>query len=204
MHTAVDRHVGWPTWMQWWLASVAGIGLGIAVSMGIVLLVHNLVGGLAEDRVPTMLFLSAGIGLAQWFVLRRRLRGAGWWVPASIAGWTVGDLLARRLNLLMRSAAGMATDFGGGALVQALCTGTLLGVLQWLVLRRSLPRTGWWIVAAVAGPSILPLVMGGPLRNLAELLSFAVVAPSLTGLVLVWLLRHAVAGTPPLGGARLK
>jgi hypothetical protein len=35
-------------------------------------------------------------------------------------------------------------------------------------------------------------------------LSFAVVAPSLTGLVLVWLLRHAVAGTPPLGGARLK
>lgn len=30
---------------------------------------------------------GAGLGVAQWVVLRGRLRNAAWWAPATIVGW---------------------------------------------------------------------------------------------------------------------
>ena len=37
--------------------------------------------------------LLASLGTAQWLVLRRRRRGAAWWVPATAAAWTAGLLV---------------------------------------------------------------------------------------------------------------
>lgn len=34
--------------------------------------------------------LLLSIGVAQWFVLRQALAGAGWWVPATAAAWLAG------------------------------------------------------------------------------------------------------------------
>ena len=36
---------------------------------------------------------GAAIGLAQWLLLRRRFSGAGWWIPATIAGYAIPSVL---------------------------------------------------------------------------------------------------------------
>ena len=33
------------------------------------------------------------LGMMQWFVLRREVAGAGWWMPASVLGWLLGGLV---------------------------------------------------------------------------------------------------------------
>ena len=71
---------------------------------------------------------SCGCWPAAWVGL-----WAGWcWVPCS--AW-----LSRPSGLLV-----------GGAAVGAI-GGAVLGVLQWLVLRRQLARAGWWIEASTVG-----------------------------------------------------
>ncbi|HSJ55646.1 MAG TPA: hypothetical protein VLC95_00595 [Anaerolineae bacterium] len=34
--------------------------------------------------------LGATVGIAQWLLLRREVRWAGWWVPVSLVAWTTG------------------------------------------------------------------------------------------------------------------
>lgn len=192
----------WALGLQWVLASIAGVALGVAVTMGIVQVVHSLVGGTAEDKVPFVLLLSMGIGLMQWLVLRRRVRGAGWWVLASIAGWTAGDALAWRMYWLIRDTLGVAANYEFLAFLQALSIGTSLGVLQWLLLRRQFPQSGWWVMANVVGLSVASLPIGKSLPSgLADAISISVVTPALSGLVLVWLLRHSpsnASGSTPV------
>jgi hypothetical protein len=68
------------------------------------------------------------------------------WTLATMAGVTIGHMLAdfawfglssRRLFPLL--------PYGGATL------GLAVGVLQWLILRRRVPRSGLWIVATTAG-----------------------------------------------------
>jgi len=187
-----NRPVGWALGFRWVLASMVGVALGLAVTMAIVLAVHTLVGGMAEDRVPGRLFLSIGIGLMQWLVLRRRLRHAGWWVLASIAGWTASDALAWRMFWLIRDTLGVAANYEFLAFLQRLSIGTSLGLLQWLLLRRQFSPSGWWVMANVVGLAVASLPLGKDLPSgLADAIAISVVTPALSGLVLVWLLRHS-------------
>jgi len=48
--------------------------------------------------------------------------------------------------------------------------GTLLGVFQWLVLRRRIPRSGWWVPATLAG-LLGGLALGGGLVKAIVLLT---------------------------------
>lgn len=66
----------------WWiLASTTGWAMGTAV----VTLVFP-----PEVEVMAGAVLGALTGLAQWFVLRRWVRQAGWWIITSTLGWLVG------------------------------------------------------------------------------------------------------------------
>ena len=66
----------------WWiLASTVGWAVGAAV----VTLVFPPQPGVLAGAV-----LGAMTGLAQWFVLRRWVRQAGWWVLISALGWAIG------------------------------------------------------------------------------------------------------------------
>lgn len=42
------------------------------------------------DTMPAIMIIwllsGAAIGVPQWLVLRRRIEGAGWWIPATILG----------------------------------------------------------------------------------------------------------------------
>ena len=92
-----------------------------------------------------------------------------------------------------------ATTAGDWGLLVALgLFGTVLGALQWLVLRRRVPRAGWWVLASAVGwPASMGI--GGGLAtavaaatnvNLSWVLIGAVYG-AITGTALLWLLRQS-------------
>ena len=64
-----------------------------------------------------------------------------WWVLASAAGYAVSGLT--------EAAAG---SFGGVTVVAPVAVGaTVAAALQWPVLRRRIPRAGWWVASGIVG-----------------------------------------------------
>ena len=121
---------------------------------------------------------AAGAGLAaglvQWLLVRPTLRRAGWWVPATAAGWALGMLAATRGATAL--SAWIAARFPETRVMFATpqweryvvlgligtALGTALGLAQWAVLLRTLPRAYVWVamsaVAWTAGTLCLPLI----------------------------------------------
>jgi hypothetical protein len=91
--------------------------------------------------------ICVAVGLAQWQVLRSRLTGMGWWPVATVVG-SGAVLVFFALQALLPQA---PKPF----LLPVLLGG--IGVAQWLVLRRRLPKTWPWvgiqIVAAMLSAS---------------------------------------------------
>ncbi len=81
-----------------------------------------------------------------------------WWVIATNAGWfpgiALGTLVGRGLG--DNVAAEFGPVFSGAivATVTATVASMFFGVMQWLVLRRHVPRSGGWVAATVLGWSV--------------------------------------------------
>mgnify|MGYP005843658689 CR=1 FL=1 len=86
----------------WWSATVAGAlvayGLGYLPSTLMSLGEEAAQAPVAEPPQWLVLLLAAGLGVvagavlsfAQWLVLRKQVRRAGWWIPAHMLAWSVG------------------------------------------------------------------------------------------------------------------
>ncbi len=73
------------------------------------------------------------------------------WVAASTAAILIGvGIIYGSIFLAKAVVPGINEDRFMGVLIFPVLA-TLLGVLQWLVLRRRIPRSAWWILATVAG-----------------------------------------------------
>jgi len=77
-------------------------------------------------------------GVLQWLVLRPHVPASRWWMLASAVGAYVAFLLLSVVVL-------------GNAVLIYATAGLLIGIAQWLVLRRRIPRAGWWIAASALG-----------------------------------------------------
>jgi hypothetical protein len=102
--------------------------------------------------------IGATTGLAQWALLRRWFQTARWWVlvtagclaAGSYAFFFLGSVVARAFFPFPS-----VPIFGPYipplivSVVAATGPGAILGVGQWLVLRRQTRRFGWWIVANI-------------------------------------------------------
>jgi hypothetical protein len=142
-------------------------------------------------------------GTMQWLLLRRHIPQAYRWIPASIVGLAVGTGIGDVL-----------TSFVWKQVYEIyfLTAAVSLGISQWLVLRRHIPRAGWWVLAqvislpvgyffgAAAGrrmwvalnASPTPVVgseFGGGIIRFATL---GAVSGAITGGALVWLLMQRV------------
>jgi hypothetical protein len=197
--------IGWRFWLWWIGASIAGSGAGVLlwVALGATLEAAGVdidsPGSTLTTVFPGVVGAAFGtpFGIGQWLMLRRHLRRAGWWVLASSVGYGLvflaGASLFAGANIVELGFAEqvlLGTGFGAAIGVPA-------AVLQWLlVLRGQVPQAGWWVLASIASWAVgsglsfaLRVALGGPFFVIG-----LVVPLALTGLAMVWLLRHPAPG----------
>lgn len=197
---SVERaDAGWVFWLKWVLGSTIGwIGLFVLSFLAIGTVVELFLGdpktvagegtltfAVALTAVFTLAF--TGAGSAQWLLLRRKIERLGWWAPANGLG---GFVLAVLYFALMGVVPEMANE-----IINNGVAGTIVGLLQWRILRGQLAHAKLWIPAIAVGF----VVAGGGAAILSAITGlddgtsgmFGIVAMSaLTGAAMVWLLRQ--------------
>lgn len=96
--TILRRYIPHLTAGSWTLATIAGAAAAWAIGMTLAAVAAPS----QEVAVPAVIGAAALLGaingallgLAQWAVLRRHVRRAGWWVAANAAGWALGMVVA--------------------------------------------------------------------------------------------------------------
>ena len=212
----------WKVWFQWILANTVAetVGLGGTLLIGAFLLlqVENTIGAVPAAALGVLaatVIEGSVVGTAQWLVLRRPLKSMKWrtWVLATALGafvaWTLGMIPSTFLFTGPDTGVAAPSEMSD-LLIYALAAGmglvvgSILGVPQWLALRRHLPKAGWWVLAnALAwmvgmvvvfmGTSFIP-AEGITVQVALLLLLFVVIAGAVVGavhgLVLIWTLRQ--------------
>jgi hypothetical protein len=215
----------WDTWRAWVLANLAAEALGLDATLliGVALL------GQVEPRIGpvavTLLAVALGavceggiVGTLQWLVLRRPAPSIRWgvWVGATALGagiaWALGMVPSAVMSFVPAQPSADSTqgfDIAGPAMLPLAATmgialGAILGAAQWIVLRRHVPRAGWWIPAnAIAWAVGMALVFtgmgfipdsGGATTGIIAAVIICVALAGIAvgaihGLALIWLLR---------------
>jgi len=129
------------------------------------------------------------VGLFQWLALLRKTGDLGLWIPATAIGFGIDFLLKAVFFVLSYS------ELSGGrfpsqqgsflpllfAITPLLGGALLIGLSQWLVLRRKLRYSAWWMLA-------MPI---------ATILALRFQPHSLYGKLIAWIMR--LASTTPIG-----
>jgi hypothetical protein len=116
----------------------------------------------------TLAVWGASIGVMQWAVLGTRLHRAGWWVPATAAGWGLAGAVAGVLSAVVNDFNPSGSD---SITVAKIALGfipffLMPGLVQWLGLRRRVHAAVWWLWGSVgalflSGIGAFALVRGG-------------------------------------------
>jgi serine/threonine protein kinase/uncharacterized membrane protein YidH (DUF202 family) len=113
--------------------------------------------------------------VAQWLILRHEIKKAGWWVLASIVGWTLAWSIGDYFNMfrswmrffhahlaggevngypVVEAAGALITGIGFDDYLSALIIGATAGLItgfgQWLILRRCYRKSIAWIFTSIA------------------------------------------------------
>ncbi|MBF2009227.1 MAG: hypothetical protein IGS49_28240 [Chlorogloeopsis fritschii C42_A2020_084] len=169
------------------------------------------VGALEESGfqfLATLILTGPILGVAQWFVLRRYLRYAYWWILASTFGWLLGIQVRIAAGRILDPIVEILLAVGGFGevfwlnVVKEPVTAVGLGIAQWLILRHYSNQAGWWIVANVLGGCVNGAVSSAVCAAICQTLAMklnAGVASAIaygtgwagsalvTGIMLVWL-----------------
>ncbi len=154
----------WFFYPAWIILTTLSIPLAFALGLVILGIITDIVGDyiyvdgvrhITEDYLGRYILVPlAGLfmGGLQYGLLRRYLPRMGWWVLATAGSWLllmIFDWLTARMS--------ESFDINGAFIMLGLS----VGVGQWLLLRRRLPRASWWIGANGVGWGLLSLVTGG-------------------------------------------
>jgi hypothetical protein len=206
-------------WLKWVLVNALGLAISVA-PVFIAPIVNEALGATAASVLTLLLgiLIAILVGMLQWLVLRRYVRWAGPWWLATSAGWIAGSFLASYAAFAVLGTRPSSLSFTA---VTAPVNAAVVGILQWLVLRRHVRRAGWWVFASIAAWAIgnqtaifiwfyVMMFTVGVVSSLIRdpsslaLLALSVTYPavigaiagSITGIVLVWLLRHPHSDAP--------
>ena len=196
--------IGWRFGLRWVLLTIAGWAIGFPLSFvfvavaGLIIGVHegSILLKLGLDNAAAFVVVVAVVSLMQWLALRRVVQRAGFWVLASIIGFTISS----SIHGVVCHVYGYPDDLGPlGALVWTLffiLGGTLTGLLQQRILRHQVRRSGWWVPASAAGWGLVVIgfgivskILGVRLQVVGEIASSGLLG-IVTGVTLIWLLRQ--------------
>jgi hypothetical protein len=134
------------------------------------------------------LITGAVVGLVQWLALLRKTGDLGLWIPATAIGFGIDFLLKAVFFVLSYSelSGGRFPSQQGSFLpllfaITPLLGALLIGLSQWLAMRRKLRYSAWWMLA-------MPI---------ATILALRFQPHSLYGSLKAWIMR--LAPTMPIG-----
>lgn len=214
-------------WIRWVLANglaeLVGLTSTMALAAGAFAVNDSVSLGLGLLIAVAVAALGAAVegvvvGGLQWRVVRPALQELQLrdWVVATSAGafvaWALGMLPSTLISAAGAATSPEATSFEPALWLQLVMAalmgfvlGPVLGVPQWLVLKRTVPLAGWWVVAnANAWALGMPMIFlatsrieaGDPAWLIAAYVAAGCLAAGLAvgavhGAWLVWLLRRA-------------
>lgn len=147
--------------------------LGIVASTSVGMLAPFMIILNMDSRSPVLIVVAAilvilsaaslwiVVGVAQWSILRRFMnQRAVVWVGATASGFLGSSLVVLIVQQLSRTSS-PANIHGGLYLVLLIAQGSLLGIAQWLVLRKKVSRAPLWI-----GISLISWTLAGSVTGL--------------------------------------
>ena len=173
---------GWRVWFLWLMGAAIGWGNGVYWGWFTpeepklwAAVPSNLMAGYSGIAVGALVF-----GALQWLVLRKFIKQPYKWLLASVGAVVitgsiifVGDAFFAREKVWT-----VAVSFFG----------TVLGVLQWLTVRKELPYSPLWILASTLG-----WIVGIPAGDAVGPPGLGAVYGAITGCAIVWLLQQMMA-----------
>ncbi len=174
---APQRGPGWRVWFWWLMASAWGWGIGMYTPFGTPGGIETL-----QSSPPVLWAGYLGfawgailVGALHWLVIRPHVAQASRWVLASLGAAIVVGVVVFGVG---------SVEVDAGWVVGTGLFGAAAGLLQWPVLRRAVPRAGWWVLASTLG-----WIAGIPAGEAVGWNGLGAVHGVITGTVLVWLLR---------------
>ena len=192
-----SQQVGWSFWFQWVLTNMVGGVVGFFVGLFVGWLAvqwTNTIGSIGLAVFGAV--FGAVVGSLQWWVLRKRLSQARWWILATVL---VSAILFSTAEVLSNAASDVVSNTVIQGVVISSLIGLVIGSAQWLVLRKQLSQSHWWILANILGIAAMffAIVYSSRLEQMSiwdSILFFlgilGVIYGVITGFALVWLLRQ--------------
>lgn len=164
---APPRTKSWPWgfWGRWVganaLAELLGLGSSALLWIAFLFGLENRLGSVTSAAVVVLgstLLEGTAVGVLQWYVLRRalpKLTLVSWWSATALGAfiaWSLGMIPSTMINMASTDAAPPPAEMSDAlmytlAAVMGLVLGPVLGLPQWLVLRRHVAHAGLWIAA---------------------------------------------------------
>ena len=187
--------------INWSLFTVAFLIVGYIIGYIIALIVNSLLGNENYQNDGTYLsqilvycvfgsVVSSTISLTQLSILKSsKVIISKWWILAGILGITISEVVSGiRLSQLEINRSTIGIFQNGPQLPEAMIfsfSGLLIGVFQWLVIRKQFTNSFYWIPANFLGWGLGHLVMFTALAFFLGALLLGII----TGLFMFWILK---------------
>ncbi len=191
--------------IKWVVLTVLAVPLTWGLAIVILKLVTSQVGGtilvdgqtrITEDYLMSYLFLplmGLTTGIFQYLLLRGYLAGMGWWIPASLVGWSLPIIVFQWIvsPLIQIPESPLST------LLTAVLIGLLIAIPQWLVLRGRFANAAWWLAAGAFGWGAAIGIVSLPIGSLFGISAIILPPAFSSGLVLYFLSSRPALVSPP-------
>ncbi len=193
----IIKKPGWGFFPTWVLLTTISIPIAFILDLVILKVITRFVGDfiyvngvrhITEDYLSTYTFVPIVgllIGVFQYGLLRRYLPRMGWWVLATVGGWVLGLLLIF-ISTWLKIWSIESFDLDLAYIVMGLS----IGIGQWLLLRRRLSHSGWWVGANFIGWGLLSLLTTGNSIGQYGLLILGFLPACATGVILALLMNQ--------------
>ena len=188
--------------INWSLLILAFLTVGYFVGYIAGLITGSLFGiGVAEDGThlaQTVIYcvfgsvVSLSISLTQLSILKSiKVKISKWWILAGILGIVISEVIAGIILWQLKiNRSDLGVFQGGPQLPEALIfsfSGLLIGVFQWLVIRKQFTNSSYWIPANFLGWGLGHLVM----LNILLFFPGALLLGIITGLFFNWIIKSS-------------